>query len=51
MKRIWNHPEEPQAGKRYWRSTGELERRSEFLNKLGVEFPAGDTLCEEERET
>ncbi|TDU68026.1 molybdopterin-containing oxidoreductase family iron-sulfur binding subunit [Prosthecobacter fusiformis] len=51
MKRIWNHPEEPQAGKRYWRSTGELERRSEFLNKLGVEFPAGDTLNEEERET
>jgi MoCo/4Fe-4S cofactor protein with predicted Tat translocation signal len=51
MKRIWNHPEEPQAGKRYWRSTGELEQRSEFLNKLGVEFPAGDTLNEEERET
>lgn len=51
MKRIWNHPEEPQAGKRYWRSTGELERRSEFLNKLGVEFPAGDTLNDEERET
>ncbi|MES2505165.1 MAG: TAT-variant-translocated molybdopterin oxidoreductase [Verrucomicrobiota bacterium] len=51
MKRIWNHPEEPQTGKRYWRSTGELEQRSEFLNKLGVEFPAGDTLNEEERET
>lgn len=51
MKRIWNHPEEPQAGKRYWRSSAELERRSEFLNKLGVEFPAGDTLNEEERET
>lgn len=51
MKRIWNHPEEPQTGKRYWRSTGEMERRSEFLNKLGVEFPAGDTLNEEERET
>ena len=51
MKRIWNHPEEPQAGKRYWRSTDELEQRSEFLNKLGVEFPAGDTLNEEERES
>lgn len=50
MKRIWNHPEEPQTGKRYWRSTGELENRSEFLNKLGVEFPAGDTLNDEERE-
>lgn len=51
MKRIWNHPEEPQTGKRYWRSSAELERRSEFLNKLGVEFPAGDTLNDEERET
>lgn len=51
MKRIWNHPAEPQTGKRYWRSTAELERRSEFLDKLGVEFPAGDTLTEEERET
>lgn len=50
MKRIWNHPAEPQTGKRYWRSTAELERRSEFLDKLGVEFPAGDTLTEEERE-
>ncbi len=50
MKRIWNHPAEPQTGKRYWRSTAELERRSEFLDKLGVEFPAGDTLTEDERE-
>lgn len=51
MKRIWQHPEETQTGKRYWRSADELESRSEFLNKLGVEFPAGDTLNEEERET
>jgi molybdopterin-containing oxidoreductase family iron-sulfur binding subunit len=50
MKRIWNHPEEPKTGKRYWRSTAELEKRSEFLNTLGVEFPAGDTLNEDERE-
>jgi MoCo/4Fe-4S cofactor protein with predicted Tat translocation signal len=50
MKRIWNHPAEPQTGKRYWRSSAELERRSEFLDKLGVEFPAGDTLTEDERE-
>lgn len=48
MKRNWIHPEEPQTGKRYWRSPAELERRSEFLSKLGVEFPAGDTLTEEE---
>jgi molybdopterin-containing oxidoreductase family iron-sulfur binding subunit len=51
MKRIWQHPEETQTGKRYWRSADELENRSEFLNKLGVEFPAGDTLNEEERES
>lgn len=48
MKRKWIHPEEPQNGKRYWRSPAELERRSEFLSTLGVEFPAGDTLTEEE---
>jgi molybdopterin-containing oxidoreductase family iron-sulfur binding subunit len=50
MKRIWQHPKEPKTGKRFWRSTAELERRSEFLNTLGVEFPAGDTLDEGERE-
>lgn len=50
MKRIWNHPEEPKTGKRYGRSVAELERRSDFLNKAGIEFPAGDTLNEEERE-
>lgn len=48
MKRNWIHPEEPQTGKRYWRSPAELERRSEFLSQHGVEFPAGDTLTEEE---
>ncbi|GEP44926.1 TAT-variant-translocated molybdopterin oxidoreductase [Brevifollis gellanilyticus] len=48
MKRKWIHPEEPQTGKRYWRSPAELEQRSEFLSTLGVEFPAGDTLTEEE---
>jgi molybdopterin-containing oxidoreductase family iron-sulfur binding subunit len=50
MKRIWQHPQEPKTGRRYWRSVGELERRSEFMNKLGVEFPAGDTMNEEERD-
>ncbi len=50
MKRIWQHPEEPKTGKRFWRSTAELEQRSEFLNTLGVEFPAGDTMDEDERE-
>jgi MoCo/4Fe-4S cofactor protein with predicted Tat translocation signal len=50
MKRIWHHPAEPRTGKRYWRSTAELEQRSEFLNQVGIEFPGGDTLNEEERE-
>jgi molybdopterin-containing oxidoreductase family iron-sulfur binding subunit len=50
MKRIWKHPEEPQNAKRYWRSVSELERRENFLKDLGREFPAGDTLTDEERE-
>ena len=50
MKRIWNHPEQPHTGKRYWRSVAELEQRSEFLKNVGVEFPSGDTLDGEERE-
>jgi len=50
MKRNWIHPEEPQNAKRYWRSVSELERRESFLKDLGREFPAGDTLTDEERE-
>ncbi len=50
MKRIWHHPEEPRTSKRYWRSTAELEQRSEFLKTSGIEFPAGDTLSAEEQE-
>ncbi|WP_395749504.1 TAT-variant-translocated molybdopterin oxidoreductase [Prosthecobacter sp.] len=50
MKKIWKHPEEPQNAKRYWRSVAELDRREDFLKNLGREFPAGDTLNEEERE-
>ncbi len=50
MKRIWQHPEEPKTGRRYWRSVNELERREDFMKSLGREFPNGDTLSEEERE-
>jgi len=50
MKQIWKHPEEPQNTKRYVRSVAELDRREDFLKNLGREFPAGDTLNEEERE-
>ncbi len=51
MKRIWQHPEEPKTGRRYWRSVGELEQRESFLKNLGREFPNGDELTEEERES
>ena len=50
MKRVWQHPEEPKTGRRYWRSVGELEQRADFLQNLGREFPNGDELSEEERE-
>ncbi len=50
MKQIWKHPAEPKNAKRYWRSVAELDRREDFLKNLGREFPAGDTLNEEERE-
>lgn len=50
MKRQWNHPQAPETGKRYWRSTAELESRAEFLDRLGVEFPSGDTLTPDEAE-
>ena len=51
MKRIWQHPEETKTGRRYWRSIGELEQRESFLKNLGREFPNGDELTEEERES
>lgn len=41
MKRIWHHPEESEAGKRYWRSLGELENSAEFSAWLEREFPEG----------
>ena len=50
MKRIWQHPDEPNTGRRYWRSMGELEQREDFLKNLGREFPNGDELNDEERE-
>jgi molybdopterin-containing oxidoreductase family iron-sulfur binding subunit len=50
MKRIWNHPEEQETGKRYWRSVAELEQQESFLKNRGIEFPNGDTLTEDERE-
>ena len=50
MKRIWQHPEQQDTGRRYWRSIGELEQRASFLKNHGREFPNGDELSDEERE-
>ncbi|MEM7385454.1 MAG: TAT-variant-translocated molybdopterin oxidoreductase, partial [Verrucomicrobiota bacterium] len=41
MKRIWQHPQAPSHGKRYWRSLGELNDTPEFRQWLEREFPAG----------
>jgi molybdopterin-containing oxidoreductase family iron-sulfur binding subunit len=41
MKRIFEHPPEEAAGKRYWRSVNELSETPEFRDWLEREFPAG----------
>jgi MoCo/4Fe-4S cofactor protein with predicted Tat translocation signal len=41
MKRVFQHPPEPQTGKRYWRSVNELADTPEFREWLEREFPAG----------
>src|SRR6266478_8799734 len=41
MKRVFEHPPEKLAGKRYWRSLGELSETAEFQQWLEREFPAG----------
>jgi MoCo/4Fe-4S cofactor protein with predicted Tat translocation signal len=41
MKRVFQHPPEPQTGKRYWRSLGELSDTPEFRGWLEREFPSG----------
>ncbi len=52
MKRVWHHPEEPNSGRRYWRSLGEYSNTPEFAEKVGREFdPALSTMSDEERET
>lgn len=40
-KRIFQHPEESQTGKRYWRSIGQLQDTPEFRGWLHREFPQG----------
>ncbi len=44
MKRQWHHPESPDtasAGRRYWRSAGELDDTPDFREWLEREFPRG----------
>ena len=41
MKHVWQHPDDPLAGKRMFRSLGELERSPSFVNRLEREFPQG----------
>ncbi len=46
MKRVLQHPPEALAGKRYWRSLGELSDTPEFRDWLEREFPAGAAQLE-----
>jgi len=41
MKRIFQHPSEPQGGKKYWRSLEELASTPGFAAALEREFPQG----------
>ncbi len=52
MKRVVIHPEEPQTGKRYWRSLSEFERNPGFQSKLEREFQDGqaEMKSDDERE-
>ncbi len=47
-KRIWNHPEERQTGRKYWRSLGELDDTPEFREWLDREFPQGAAMMRDE---
>ena len=41
MKRIFNHPQAPITGKKYWRSLEEFSDTPEFRARLEREFPQG----------
>jgi len=41
MKRIFNHPPPPAAGRQYWRSLDEFAATPEFRARLEREFPQG----------
>ena len=49
MKHVFQHPPEPETGKRYWRSVDELSETPEFHDWLEREFPDGaSTLKDDE---
>jgi MoCo/4Fe-4S cofactor protein with predicted Tat translocation signal len=45
-KRVFQHPQESQTGKRYWRSLGHLRDTPEFRGWLQREFPQGASELE-----
>ena len=47
MKRVFQHPPEPETGKKYWRSLGEYSNTAEFRDWLEREFPAGASELDE----
>src|SRR5919201_2811888 len=46
MKRVFQHPPEAVAGRRYWRSTDELADTPEFRQWLEREFPSSAAKLE-----
>lgn len=48
MKRIWQHPDEPTTGKRYWRSLNQLAERPGTLEARVREFPDGVEAMKDE---
>lgn len=48
MKRVFQHPPEPQTGKKYWRSLGEYSNAPEFREWLEREFPEGASELNED---
>jgi len=47
MKRVFQHPPEQAAGKKYWRSFGEYSNTPEFREWFEREFPAGASELDE----
>ena len=41
MKRVFQHPQEPETGKKYWLSLEALAQKPEFRERLEREFPQG----------